>query len=1398
MATIIPELSLNKTPYIAKPNSLIFAKNIRIEVDGSIHKDYGLKSILDNDPILTEYITNRKYYICGVIPGNNEFYVFIHNGLSNNAQIIRYDELEHKAYLCNTAWKYSGGIIDGNVIKNLVGDTLLIIGESEANVDVPIKTINLTYSKSTDDESIYTQAPNIPITNLEDGGVYQKTIPNGVYQFFVRYRIRENHYTNWFPASKELFVGNTNIMNTNYGTVKYTNINTDSDNSFIFNVKHLNTEYTKSYKDFQIGFLLSHDDEIIARSWKTFDFGVDTIYFDYNVNDIKEINVNELLLVTYQLYNVKNVTAFKNKIYISNYKESDFNENLTSYANKIKVNIGTTTKFEGPNEPDSTPQFPDVSEIDTNNIYSFAKYEDIGNAKLITSLINGKEYKPVGEILQDAFYNSVAFAIQQDGIAWNYDADYNGEGTNNGFYFKSHGVVSGIVAFNSSVNQMSYRYKMPNTNEYVGEYKVMQPISKPSLHTLYTAVDTSNGDGATFELLDTAETAYKNKKFNSYKIKIYGAYINNQNKLLDTITITNKDDIRDALKTFFKNNVKYLKVDKVNNELKTSFYYKTSSTDNIISKVILESDLDYTINYNIYTGKYPIESKSNSNSNVITPATLTFNITDLNQLVKVEKPKPVKKEYDIVRYQTMIPYQKYNFYVHYVKANGETTNGFLVDSKEISYYNECNKIIYPIFDNISIPPGYNSCFFTISHINEKVASIFNIENSDQGYAKEGNCVELNLHLLPYNKKIKCKANSIETTAKYYYSANPENAKFFGADGVVYFDDTNYDKINDFVYLVDEFSNQDTKSEQLVKCTPYINTTKYDNYAQLNLLGFVCVYYPLNKYRCFNYYNDGSTVYKKDFTNSVIDNDNNIINLKELSKYSDGENKIKQFGITYSSPVMIYSSYNLNYLMLTEDPRTVIKTYYDYPSNDTSSQHNDSQTHNVIWKLFPSLTLAEVYSLPGMYKNYTKVLYQKYDPDNNYIVFDNTIRSSRLEGDESKVNIFKFMPNDYYNVPTDKGTITNLVAIGDSIVVHTKDSMYRFVGSNNLNATNGDIVTAESQPFDTGIREIFGSEYGFAGLRKKTDNMTCEQGYIFYDRDAKVIYNYGGNNQMNKLSDKINKLFSHSEVNTISFANDYYNNRFFVCITFSNGRSATLTYNFQEEVKSFVSLHDFKFEKSFSTKVNCYFINSNNNNIYTIDKNNFAIYKELAFTDTLYPQKEINNTQYYSVIDVIINPQVENIKTLDCVSWCARSIREQYPIITDQPETLLVAEEQVKYKPCSFMRIYTDTCSTELCDFSKKPDSTNISNEYRLNELESYRLPRYNQGVWTFNYFRNILNVNDNFKYLESSDNYRDGAKYNADQNSLIEGRYFIIRFVFDEDEFKLENVKCQLKNKIMS
>ena len=38
MAQIVSKLNLNKTPSIVENNSLIFAKNIRVEVDGTIHR----------------------------------------------------------------------------------------------------------------------------------------------------------------------------------------------------------------------------------------------------------------------------------------------------------------------------------------------------------------------------------------------------------------------------------------------------------------------------------------------------------------------------------------------------------------------------------------------------------------------------------------------------------------------------------------------------------------------------------------------------------------------------------------------------------------------------------------------------------------------------------------------------------------------------------------------------------------------------------------------------------------------------------------------------------------------------------------------------------------------------------------------------------------------------------------------------------------------------------------------------------------------------------------------------------------------------------------------------------------------------------------------------------------
>lgn len=186
MAQIIPKLNLNKTPSIIESNSLVFAKNIRLDIDGSIHRDYGIfpmsihkgkntdnlvnyKTILNRiisdieesikgtetpeDYILLTYshlqwisgkeikdeinnVIARKgtHKIVGIISNSNEFYIFINgtcvrftdiNGKDITEVynfIICYDEKEDRFYPCNCNWNWSGGTITGCVINNLLGE----------------------------------------------------------------------------------------------------------------------------------------------------------------------------------------------------------------------------------------------------------------------------------------------------------------------------------------------------------------------------------------------------------------------------------------------------------------------------------------------------------------------------------------------------------------------------------------------------------------------------------------------------------------------------------------------------------------------------------------------------------------------------------------------------------------------------------------------------------------------------------------------------------------------------------------------------------------------------------------------------------------------------------------------------------------------------------------------------------------------------------------------------------------------------------------------------------------------------------------------------------------------------------------------------------------------------
>lgn len=1430
MANIVSKLNLNKTPSLVESNSLIFAKNIRFDVDGSLHKDYGIfplsfidketpiinclnifgrinKDIKDtakdenNENYSNDLIYTNNTKIVGVISDNNSFYLFIVHGTENfESFIYKYDERTDKFSKCHCNWNWSGGKITGNVTRNLRGETILCVCEKAENKDIPFKSINLKYSKDDDKEDIYTQAPNIPITNLNFIENIRHSIPNGTYQFYVRYKIRNNFYTDWFVASKELAVGNTTKLDTSFGTVQYVDTHTDSDRSFKFEVQHLNDN--DSYKAFQIGFILSHDDEIVARSWKEFSFDEKQIIFDYN-EDGEEIEVIDLLNSTYQLYNIKNITYFKNKQYISNYKETspnikDFDkgnasveiqESNLSLSDTNATYKGNTLLNNTPNDPYSNlGEYDSIKVTSTDETFPFTSQNTTPASPntIMSKLFYDEEYN-LKTVIEDTLLRKDANATVINGNSKTVDL---------------YGITC-VIRGDTNITQNDARNYILNiaypevTSDNLGNIIIPKTLTDVEGIEIkgYRYVNQNNEYPLISTIFDNTET---NSGDEDKEIKIKDLTTLGENYLsylVDRILLTTAQDEHFSRSIGFCSiPIRMTNVGQLNT--KSNVIQAPSEPNIILSLRDVTIDIKYRIWYNL---------KSSNDPNQLNKITYRQQVhlrfyTDETNIESITR--------DERNIQSLIPYQKYNFYLHYVKANGEVTNGYLLNDKplECRYSDKANIIFYPVFKNIPdrSQDGYSAWFASIHQIGAKVGTLFKgllIEND------EYQSIDTNLNLVRDTTEIEIRqgkhpyvdneGNQIysKKIGNYYFSSDATVGKYFGSVGIIKFNNNdNAIDNNKLAYSVRDYSISQSKQLELVKCTPFISlkylSTDINDWpdgadgtdAQIdhdfikklhlnyNLLGYICKVYPLNALETFKYFTDGgSAIFMKSLDPYVTDG-----NSLHLTEVKTGLN------IKFSKGFYIYSNYNLNHLILNQDPKAVYKTIDD---NNT-----------VMSRLFPSMSMSLIYKFPAMYKEFTRKTYTQYDEDETYInVFDNTIRSSILEGDEASINIVKFNAIDYYNVPTDKGKITNLLGIGDAILVHTEDSVYKFSGSNNLTSTEGEIQTIENEPFDTGIHEVFGSEYGFAGLKNKDHSIVTETGYIFFDSDAKTIYIYGGNNQLSKINDSIEKLFRYKPITNVHFANDYSNNRIFVTIEFNNNVKTTLSYSLIN--KSFVSLHDFDCSNSFNTKTNCYFISNDKQDVYKINKTYKSIYEGLELDDKLYPKDFVpinidakvigsNNinpitvNKYDSIIDVLVNVNYETIKTLNSVTWYSKLIEEEFKLINENDiNTLKLSEDFSKEHACKSLRVYTDTCISPTIDLTTK------ANDYPISSPDSYKKVRYNQGNWTLNYFRNIQNFNGNIK------------SYIDDENSLIEGKYFVVRFVFDKD-FKLETLSINYSNKI--
>ena len=391
---IIKSLSLNKHPKTVPNLSLVNAENIKISNDGtSIINE---EEIILNDE-LHQGIINvsggyTKYTIRGVIPCNNELILFIHSGsvVQPFLDIYRYNEnttQENKVKLVYKNLPYYDGEIKGTFTYSAENSLIIAFSEYNATKNVPLRTLNLG---NFEDESILNDVnlsedklslvPKVKIPTILDYNYLVGSAYKGWYYCFIRYKINEHNYTQWYNFGCPIYLDNLIVKNLykEYYFTKEQLIHRNnsyiygfsdafSDKSDICNktFKIICNNLDIDYSHYQIGFICST--KSYSKSWRTSDIDINIDSYVLNANNLIEESILELTTKYYNYFDVKNLINYNNKLYISNYKEVEYYDvnELITYSRKIKLN-GKFTSMDA-TFVDSIKDLPDLNKFNFDN-----------------------------------------------------------------------------------------------------------------------------------------------------------------------------------------------------------------------------------------------------------------------------------------------------------------------------------------------------------------------------------------------------------------------------------------------------------------------------------------------------------------------------------------------------------------------------------------------------------------------------------------------------------------------------------------------------------------------------------------------------------------------------------------------------------------------------------------------------------------------------------------------------------------------------------------------------------------------------------------------------------------------------------------------------------------------
>lgn len=499
---------------------------------------------------------------------------------------------------------------------------------------------------------------------------------------------------------------------------------------------------------------------------------------------------------------------------------------------------------------------------------------------------------------------------------------------------------------------------------------------------------------------------------------------------------------------------------------------------------------------------------------------------------------------------------------------------------------------------------------------------------------------------------------------------------------------------------------------------------------------------------WNYYWNVSTIFTF-HPNGIIfsDVDWNPYDATTGDKFYGSGETVSNKPLIYSYTFVHESHYFLMGKKLNISPRTV---YYNY-TNDG----NNKQGSNLI--IDPS-RINDLYNLTSNYYSFYRRVIVNYNKTNELYKreqYSKTVYRTNVIGDESVVNAWKHIsPESYKIINENKGDITNIVAAGTYLLVHTEKSLFAFDINNELKTNEQTVQMLMPDVFEVDYKEVFTTKFGICGFQDFISYINGDFGYIFYDSNAHKFYKFDAGS-VDEINNNITKFIESYNADRIYIGYDSANARllfnFMKKISNDDWKSCIISYSLYNN--DWLSAHSYTSNYKFVSLKDNFYIIDYNNNYYRIKQFSNTVYNE--YEDNVlneFINNEIINDKLCSYIDVYFNPtNINNIKILNFITYVLNKEKDDYFDVLG-------------------CYIYTNCCYSDYCNLIEE-----------RNNVAEYKKPVYEFGRWNYNWFYNKLK-----SYKEQEIFGRITGKYNTELEfnktavdaKLMVGKYAIVRFVF--------------------